>query len=485
MSVTARCATEHSNTLNTSSPGRGKPTVTNVVHSGSPGRGKPTQIRGSPVPRREAPLNASRGAAHRGQVRGSPAQTRNGNPLNVNAKTPQQLQQMSERRTKILQEFLQTEVTYVSNLLTMKQLAEGVDRRNLLKEEDKKVLFMNVVQIAAVHQNFLSNLTSRFSPGINEKTTVTDIFFKLLEETNIEQLYQHYYNHYNRAIQFNRTIISTNEAIDSYFIDMLKDRSPSTLESYLITAVQRPPRYVLLLKEIIKVTPENHEEYNNILKSLRLFEQFASNLDKGMEEFVNREERHKLYHLFQENDRVNVSELLGDEKLVDKEYKPIIRLFDEAAEEKQTGSDNDYECNLILLENHIIGFKKTVSLLGGSNYKFLWKIEVLSSDITYFKPDLYESPNGKISIVEIKRIMSPPYLYRAYYSFVPITDFQDANWDHWENKFKLVFKKPDIHCMYKRATIARSHLQNHILDENDWNLMSIGLFFFYTEFTIL
>jgi len=39
------------------------------------------------------------------------------------------------------------------------------------------------------------------------------------------------------------------------------------LPSLLITPVQRIPRYELLLRELIKVTPENHKDFQNLLKA--------------------------------------------------------------------------------------------------------------------------------------------------------------------------------------------------------------------------
>ena len=54
-----------------------------------------------------------------------------------------------------------------------------------------------------------------------------------------------------------------------------------SLKDYLIKPVQRLPKYVLIMKEVKKRTPSDHQDYRNIEMALRLFEEVnQSNNDK-------------------------------------------------------------------------------------------------------------------------------------------------------------------------------------------------------------
>ena len=47
-----------------------------------------------------------------------------------------------------------------------------------------------------------------------------------------------------------------------------KEASGLDLASFLILPVQRLPRYVLLLKELQRYTPENHPEYKSLIDAI-------------------------------------------------------------------------------------------------------------------------------------------------------------------------------------------------------------------------
>ncbi len=41
-----------------------------------------------------------------------------------------------------------------------------------------------------------------------------------------------------------------------------------SINDFLIKPVQRLPKYVILLKDLLKHTPKDHPDYNNITKAL-------------------------------------------------------------------------------------------------------------------------------------------------------------------------------------------------------------------------
>lgn len=61
------------------------------------------------------------------------------------------------------------------------------------------------------------------------------------------------------------------------------------LSSYLIAPVQRLPRYVLLLKELLKCTPEDHEDYNDIKQALDGITSIAATVDASKHQHESKE----------------------------------------------------------------------------------------------------------------------------------------------------------------------------------------------------
>lgn len=60
-----------------------------------------------------------------------------------------------------------------------------------------------------------------------------------------------------------------------------------TLESFLITPVQRIPRYNLLIKEIVKYTWPNHPDYEDLLAAMDKIKEIAHYVNEKAREAEN------------------------------------------------------------------------------------------------------------------------------------------------------------------------------------------------------
>ena len=61
-----------------------------------------------------------------------------------------------------------------------------------------------------------------------------------------------------------------------------------SLEDFLVKPIQRLPKYVLLLKDLLKHTNEDHPDYNNISSTLNEFHRVNDENNKNMDRFMNR-----------------------------------------------------------------------------------------------------------------------------------------------------------------------------------------------------
>ena len=61
---------------------------------------------------------------------------------------------------------------------------------------------------------------------------------------------------------------------------MMKEARGLGLQAFLVTPVQRIPRYKLLLEDMLKNTPTDHPDYMNISNALKLMSQIAKSINE-------------------------------------------------------------------------------------------------------------------------------------------------------------------------------------------------------------
>jgi hypothetical protein len=93
--------------------------------------------------------------------------------------------------------------------------------------------------------------------------------------------YTQYVNNYDNAIKLLETLEKR-----PAFVQLLQKCTNSeevkgqSLYSYLIMPIQRPPRYELLLSDLLKNTSERHPDYNNIKNALQLIVDINNQVDE-------------------------------------------------------------------------------------------------------------------------------------------------------------------------------------------------------------
>ncbi len=102
----------------------------------------------------------------------------------------------------------------------------------------------------------------------------------LSHQPTFREEYQHYINSYDQAAEFatqarhafearGKSVSSPMEMIGEFIEKQLAEvRQFTHLSSYLITPVQRLPRYILFFRDLLKCTPPKHVDHPHILEAL-------------------------------------------------------------------------------------------------------------------------------------------------------------------------------------------------------------------------
>jgi len=189
-------------------------------------------------------------------------------------------------RTKVATEILTSEQNYLEQIDTLKELFMDPLRQSLLTPRpiittDKiGLIFSNINFIRAINGELYAKLEQRlnnWSPAQN----LGDIFVE--KAPSLQYSYSHYVNNYDQALK----ALSYCQEKEPAFATFLESRSHKVhpklgilhIDALLIAPVQRLPRYALLLKELIKYTPAEHQDYDQL--------NVALNKIKDITEFVN------------------------------------------------------------------------------------------------------------------------------------------------------------------------------------------------------
>ncbi|EGG14226.1 pleckstrin domain-containing protein [Cavenderia fasciculata] len=211
------------------------------------------------------------------------------------------------KREQILDEIISTEKTYVNYLCVIEEVyLEPMRKQKITSTENIEAIFSTVDQIVSFHRDFFTELASTYNTfswisstvtpptrvttvttsnsttittttttTISPKQKITNTFEAILAILDVFNKHRSNFKIYSSYIVAYDNAISTLNRLKkkssfNNFIEKCRTDSRSNgqdINSLIIMPVQRLPRYVLLLNELLKNVP-NLNIYSNITKSL-------------------------------------------------------------------------------------------------------------------------------------------------------------------------------------------------------------------------
>jgi len=190
------------------------------------------------------------------------------------------------KRARIVKEIFTTETTYVTSLNTAVEAFLYPLRSSLLIPiEELNLIFSNIEVLAQFNQGFLDKLTEKVNDwSINQQ--IGEIFSHLEESGDI---YSTYVNNYNDAIKTIENLKKDNEKFNEFLLETRNTKAKGIdLIAYLIMPIQRMPRYVLLLEDLLKSTPTNHVDFVNIELAVKNLKKLTIQLNERKRDSENK-----------------------------------------------------------------------------------------------------------------------------------------------------------------------------------------------------
>jgi hypothetical protein len=189
-------------------------------------------------------------------------------------------------RKRVVDELLTTEANYVKGLeVVVKQVVSPLKQTTLrvLNEEELDVIFLNIEEILTLQQNFLDLLQKRVATW-STKATIGDV---ILDNCDFLIKYKKYLTNYNTSLVALRHLVKRKPdfaQIKQSFEVQQQKTTALTLDSFLIMPVQRIPRYVLLLKELLKYTNPSHPDFPLLEQAYAKVKKILDELNRGIDQ---------------------------------------------------------------------------------------------------------------------------------------------------------------------------------------------------------
>lgn len=215
-------------------------------------------------------------------------------------------------REKVIKELCTTELSYCKNLQQVVKVCQPMaEGQKVFKPDVEKEIFGNITEVYDCNVAFLGQLYKLADEWNDASSLLGDVMVNALDTF---KPYAAYLSEYGAALK-RLEELEGKSAVKKYIDASQEECGGLPVTSLLVTPVQRIPRYELLLKEIIKHTPEGHPDLENLKKALVSVKKYADDMNKAVRLAENRKEFQRLTGIIEHLNQIKSPLLWSDDKL--------------------------------------------------------------------------------------------------------------------------------------------------------------------------
>ena len=184
------------------------------------------------------------------------------------------------KRDFIKKEIIDTEKSYLKGLkCLLDEFITPIFENKMIPKKYKKDVTSIIPQIINFHVEFLKELTVEYEK--KEEGNMAAVFIKCGAYL---KMYIDYIREYQRILDiFGKH--QKSRKLKKHLKAKRKERKPLT--NHLILPIQRIPRYMLLLQDLQKKTPENHVKYASLTEAVEIITKVADSINERKREIEN------------------------------------------------------------------------------------------------------------------------------------------------------------------------------------------------------
>ncbi|NXG09202.1 ARHGH factor, partial [Sakesphorus luctuosus] len=191
-----------------------------------------------------------------------------------------------DMRKHVIMTLLDTEQSYVESLRTLMQ-----GYMKPLKQPENSLLcdpslvdeiFDQIPELLEHHEQFLEQIHDCVQ-NWHEKQKVGDLLVQSFSKDVLVNIYSAYIDNFLNAKDAVRMAKEARPAFMKFLEQSMREnKEKQALSDLMIKPVQRIPRYELLVKDLLKHTPEDHPDHPFLIDAQRNIKQVAERINKGM-----------------------------------------------------------------------------------------------------------------------------------------------------------------------------------------------------------
>ncbi|NXM67741.1 ARHGH factor, partial [Serilophus lunatus] len=191
-----------------------------------------------------------------------------------------------DMRKHVIMTLLDTEQSYVESLRTLMQ-----GYMKPLKQPENSLLcdpslvdeiFDQIPELLEHHEQFLEQIHDCVQ-NWHEKQKVGDLLVQSFSKDVLVNIYSAYIDNFLNAKDAVRIAKEARPAFMKFLEQSMREnKEKQALSDLMIKPVQRIPRYELLVKDLLKHTPEDHPDHPFLIDAQRNIKQVAERINKGM-----------------------------------------------------------------------------------------------------------------------------------------------------------------------------------------------------------
>ncbi|XP_051958962.1 dynamin-binding protein-like isoform X2 [Xyrauchen texanus] len=268
-------------------------------------------------------------------------------------------QRMLEKRSKVIEELLQTEHDYIKDLqMCVKEVIQPLQLKQV-QTIDFDGLFGNI--------NSVIDLSCRLNKALQDTDSIGQVFLDYKVE--LEEVYKIYCQNHDDAISLLEAY-EKDENIQKHILECLEKlrgiyrewgkTNYINLGSFLIKPVQRVMRYPLLLMELLNTTPESHHDRKQLVETVISIKEINVNINefKRRKDLVVKYRKGDEDRLIDKISKLSMHSIIKKSNRVSSHLKHLTGISSQIKDE----AFNDAEKRFRLQEQLIKSFIRDISL---------------------------------------------------------------------------------------------------------------------------
>ncbi|KAJ6251135.1 faciogenital dysplasia protein [Anaeramoeba flamelloides] len=196
---------------------------------------------------------------------------------------------INTERDRVVEELYHTEHNYLSNLEALlnkiqKEFFKIIEQEIEVKGSNIETMFKNLTSIFNINSQLYTHLEERIRIW-DQNDRIGDVFNLLIPYL---KMYSDYYRNYRNSDENLRQLLRSSKKIKDWAFQKRKTYG-NDLSSMLIMPVQRVPRYELLMKKLIEVTPKNHLDYKELQEAFEKITKVNLHINNSIAHSENQE----------------------------------------------------------------------------------------------------------------------------------------------------------------------------------------------------